>query len=71
VPIVRKTSLIFPHNTFPIFFMQRGLDSETKKQLEDEAQKIISEDHRKTGSSRTEGKGVSGLVGILFGQLTN
>nr|XP_003228569.1 PREDICTED: LOW QUALITY PROTEIN: M-phase phosphoprotein 6 [Anolis carolinensis] len=29
-------------------FMQRGLDSETKKQLEDEAQKIISEDHRKT-----------------------
>ena len=26
-------------------FMQRGLDSETKKQLEEEEQKIISEEH--------------------------
>ena len=26
-------------------FMQRGLDSETKKQLEEEEKKIISEEH--------------------------
>ena len=27
-------------------FMQRGLDSETKKQLEEEEKKIFSEEHR-------------------------
>ena len=39
----RKTKL--SKNLLHMKFMQRGLDSETKKQLEEEEKKIISEEH--------------------------
>ncbi|XP_008851161.1 M-phase phosphoprotein 6 [Nannospalax galili] len=39
----RKTKL--SKNLLRMKFMQRGLDSETKKQLEEEEKKIISEEH--------------------------
>ncbi|KAM4797594.1 M-phase phosphoprotein 6-like [Urocitellus parryii] len=39
----RKTKL--SNNLLRMKFMQRGLDSETKKQLEEEEKKIISEEH--------------------------
>jgi len=39
----RKTKL--SKNLPRVKFMQRGLDSETKKQLEEEEKKIISEEH--------------------------
>uniref|UniRef100_A0A8C9J314 M-phase phosphoprotein 6 n=1 Tax=Panthera tigris altaica TaxID=74533 RepID=A0A8C9J314_PANTA len=39
----RKTKL--SENLLHVKFTQRGVDSETKKQLEEEEKKIISEDH--------------------------
>lgn len=41
--VERKTML--SKNLLRLKFMQRGLDSETKKQLEEEEKKIISEEH--------------------------
>ena len=39
----RKTKLA--KNLLRMNFMQRGLDSETKKQLEEEERKMISDEH--------------------------
>ena len=44
---MRLLGKIVADSDFVMFwqFMQRGLDSETKKQLEEEEKKIISEEH--------------------------
>lgn len=45
--VLSKLEKFVADTDFVLFwqFMQRGLDSETKKQLEEEEKKIISEEH--------------------------
>ncbi|KAK2489740.1 hypothetical protein MC885_001020 [Smutsia gigantea] len=62
----RKTKL--SKNLLRMKFMQRGLDSETKKQLEEEEKKIISEEHCTCGTSSLNEPFPAPIVSIVFFQ---